>query len=196
MNRLDPLWPCGWSSDKPRASLSSRKIPAVAIAQHQMKNPSKEGLVGNLAVTCSKHAYDHDGIVALLPSGVDLLPHPSLLPRVYVRPVRCVKQNKCSRVMPLRGSCRNLANPRLHFCRNGGILPTTFASGTIMPSLNLQALPLEQLLPLPEVPEHYGPRDEEDVQVYEMVQEALAGPSKKYDTVADFMRALDAHVPA
>lgn len=65
-----------------------------------------------------------------------------------------------------------------------------------MTSLNLKALDPATLMPLPEVPESYGPRNEEDRRVYALVKEALdSGPGKKYDTVADFMRTLDARVP-
>lgn len=65
-----------------------------------------------------------------------------------------------------------------------------------MTSINLKSLDPAQLMPTPEIPESYGPRNGEDRRVYKLVKEALdAGPGKKYDTVADFMRTLDARVP-
>lgn len=64
-----------------------------------------------------------------------------------------------------------------------------------MAALKLTSIDPAQLMPTPEVPETYGPRNEEDVRVYKLVKEALdAGPGKKYDSVTDFMRALDARV--
>ncbi|WP_035057779.1 hypothetical protein [Andreprevotia chitinilytica] len=38
-----------------------------------------------------------------------------------------------------------------------------------MPALNLQALDPADLMPIPDVPESYGPRNEEDQRVYELV---------------------------
>jgi len=56
-----------------------------------------------------------------------------------------------------------------------------------MRSINLKALDPAELMPLPEVPESYGPRNEEDQEVYALIQEALAsGPGKRYASVADF----------
>lgn len=50
-------------------------------------------------------------------------------------------------------------------------------------------------MPTPEVPESYGPRNEEEARVYALVKEALeAGPGKTYDTVADFIAELRAGV--
>ena len=50
-------------------------------------------------------------------------------------------------------------------------------------------------MPLPEVPESYGPRNVEDMRIYTLVKEAIdGGPGKKYDTVSDFMRVLDARL--
>lgn len=65
-----------------------------------------------------------------------------------------------------------------------------------MSALNLHALPVEELMPLPDLPESYGPRNEEDLAVFALVKVGIAGPSTKYETVADFMRALDARMPA
>ncbi len=60
-----------------------------------------------------------------------------------------------------------------------------------MATLNLKSLDPADLMPAPEVPESYGPRNDEDVRVYAFVKEALnACPGTKYDSVEDFMRAL------
>jgi hypothetical protein len=65
-----------------------------------------------------------------------------------------------------------------------------------MATRNLKSIDPAQLLPTPEVPESYGPRNDEDLHVHQLVQEALdAGPGKKYATVADFIQALDTRVP-
>jgi hypothetical protein len=65
-----------------------------------------------------------------------------------------------------------------------------------MPSLNLKALDPAELMPIPDVPESYGPRDEEEQRIYELVMEGLeSGPGKVYATVDEFMRELDARVP-
>ncbi|NRR29085.1 hypothetical protein HSX11_02700 [Oxalobacteraceae bacterium] len=65
-----------------------------------------------------------------------------------------------------------------------------------MTSLNLKSIDPVQLLPTPDVPDSYGPRNEEDVRVYKLVKEAFdTGPGKKFDTVADFMSALDLRRP-
>ena len=65
-----------------------------------------------------------------------------------------------------------------------------------MATRKLKSIDPAQLLPTPEVPESYGPRNDEDLHVHQLVQEALdAGPGKKYDTVADFIQSLDARVP-
>lgn len=64
-----------------------------------------------------------------------------------------------------------------------------------MTSLDLNSIDPAHLMPTPEVPDSYGPRNEDDVRVYKLVKEALdAGPGRKYDTVADFMLALDARM--
>jgi hypothetical protein len=65
-----------------------------------------------------------------------------------------------------------------------------------MPALNLKDLDPAELMPLPDVPESYGPRDEEEQRIYDLVMEGIdSGPGITYDTVDDFMRALDARVP-
>lgn len=65
-----------------------------------------------------------------------------------------------------------------------------------MATRNLKSIDPALLLPTPEVPESYGPRNEEDLRVHQLIQEALdAGPGKKYATVADFIQALDIRVP-
>ncbi|MBV1777478.1 hypothetical protein KSF73_17305, partial [Burkholderiaceae bacterium DAT-1] len=56
---------------------------------------------------------------------------------------------------------------------------------TRMASLN--SLDPAELMPLPEVPESYGPRNEEDREVYALIQEALeSGPGTVYASVAEF----------
>ena len=65
-----------------------------------------------------------------------------------------------------------------------------------MPALNLKALDPAELMPLPDVPESYGPRNEEEQRIYDLVMEGIhSGPGTVYATVDDFMRALDARVP-
>lgn len=65
-----------------------------------------------------------------------------------------------------------------------------------MASHNLKSIDPAQLSPTPEVPECYGPRDDEDVRIHQLVRAALdAGPGKKYDTVASFIQALDVRAP-
>lgn len=44
-------------------------------------------------------------------------------------------------------------------------------------SLNLYTIDPAELLPLPEVPESYGPRNEEEVRVLELVKEGLESGS-------------------
>ncbi|MBJ7313355.1 hypothetical protein H7U20_24605 [Rugamonas sp. CCM 8940] len=52
------------------------------------------------------------------------------------------------------------------------------------------------LIPLPEVPDSYGPRDEEERRVHTLVKEALdSGPGKNYASVADFLAELRAGIP-
>ncbi len=51
-------------------------------------------------------------------------------------------------------------------------------------------------MPLPEMPESYGPRDDEELRIYNMVKEALdVGPGKAYASVADFIAELSASIP-
>jgi hypothetical protein len=65
-----------------------------------------------------------------------------------------------------------------------------------MSKLNLNSIDPADLMPTPEVPESYGPRNQEDVLVYTFVKEALdGGPGKKYDNVADFIAELRAGIP-
>lgn len=72
---------------------------------------------------------------------------------------------------------------------SGGIMRT-------MTALNLQSIDPAELMPTPEVPESYGPRNEEERRVHMLVQEALdAGPGKTYDHVADFIAELRAGIP-
>jgi hypothetical protein len=85
------------------------------------------------------------------------------------------------------GKTRLLLQAGLHFHRQ--------AYNRRMISRNLKSLDSAQMMPTPEVPDSYGPRNEADVHVYNLVKDALdAGPGKKYATVADFMRTLDARV--
>ena len=64
-----------------------------------------------------------------------------------------------------------------------------------MTSLDLKSLDPAQLMPTPEVPDSFGPRNQEDLRVYKLVKEAIdTGAGKKFDTVAEFMRALDIRV--
>lgn len=56
-----------------------------------------------------------------------------------------------------------------------------------MPAFNLKALDPADLMPLPEVPESYGPRSDEDREVCVLIQEAIdSGAGKQYATVADY----------
>lgn len=65
-----------------------------------------------------------------------------------------------------------------------------------MSKLNLKSIDPAELMPTPEVPESYGPRNQEDVLVYRFVKEALdGGPGKKYASVADFIAELRASIP-
>lgn len=51
-------------------------------------------------------------------------------------------------------------------------------------------------MPTPEVPESYGPRNDEERRVHTLIKEALdAGPGKTYDNVADFIADLRAGIP-
>jgi hypothetical protein len=63
-------------------------------------------------------------------------------------------------------------------------------------SLDLQSIDPADLLPLPEVPDRFGPRDEEERRVYALVKEALdSGPGKTYASVAEWMAELRASLP-
>ena len=64
-----------------------------------------------------------------------------------------------------------------------------------MTSLHLTSIDSAELLPLPETPESYGPRDQEELRVYNLVKEALdSGTGKTYTTVADFITELRANM--
>ncbi len=66
-----------------------------------------------------------------------------------------------------------------------------------MPSLNLHALDPAELMPLPDVPESYGPRNDEDREVYALINEALeSGPGKTYASVAEFAAEFRARLQA
>ncbi|MDC8758429.1 hypothetical protein [Janthinobacterium fluminis] len=65
-----------------------------------------------------------------------------------------------------------------------------------MTSLNLKAIDPAELMPLPEVPESYGPRNEEEKRVHALVKEALdSGPGKTYASVSDLVAELRAGIP-
>lgn len=65
-----------------------------------------------------------------------------------------------------------------------------------MTSINLKSIDPAELMPLPEVPESYGPRNEEERRVYKLVKEALdSGPGKTYASVADLIAELRAGIP-
>jgi len=59
-----------------------------------------------------------------------------------------------------------------------------------MPALNLKALDPAELMPLPDVPDRYGPRNEEEQRIYELVMEGLrSGPPIPVDDA--FFHELD-----
>lgn len=65
-----------------------------------------------------------------------------------------------------------------------------------MTSLDFKSIDPAELLPLPEVPDSYGPRDEEERRVYALVKEALdSSPGKTYASVAELMAELRASIP-
>ena len=65
-----------------------------------------------------------------------------------------------------------------------------------MKSLNLSAIDPAELVPAPEVPESYGPRNEEERRIYERVKEALdCDEGETYDTVADLIDELRRGIP-
>lgn len=64
-----------------------------------------------------------------------------------------------------------------------------------MSSLNLHTLDPAELMPLPEVPESYGPRNEEERRIYQLVQESLDAPGKTYASVADFIAEMRTSLP-
>ncbi|WP_035055805.1 hypothetical protein [Andreprevotia chitinilytica] len=56
-----------------------------------------------------------------------------------------------------------------------------------MPALNLKSLDPAELMPLPEIPESYGPRNEEEQRIDDLVMEGInSGPGKQYASVAEF----------
>jgi hypothetical protein len=64
-----------------------------------------------------------------------------------------------------------------------------------MTSLQLKSLDPAELMPTPEVPESYGPRNEEELRIYNLVKEGLdSGPGKTYASVADFIAELRANI--
>lgn len=60
-----------------------------------------------------------------------------------------------------------------------------------MTSLHLNTIDPAELMPTPEIPESFGPRNEEERRVYNLVKEALdSGPGKSYCSVAEFIADL------
>ena len=60
-----------------------------------------------------------------------------------------------------------------------------------MTPLNLKAIDPAELLPIPDIPESYGPRNEEDQRVYDLVMAGLnSRPAIPVDGA--FFRQLDA----
>ncbi|MBV1776277.1 hypothetical protein KSF73_11200 [Burkholderiaceae bacterium DAT-1] len=60
-----------------------------------------------------------------------------------------------------------------------------------MTSLNLKSLDPAELMPLPDVPDSYGPRDEEEQRIYDLVMEGMSsGTPIPVDDA--FFRELDA----
>ena len=60
-----------------------------------------------------------------------------------------------------------------------------------MKSLNLNAIDPAELMPSPEVPESYGPRNEEERRIYALIKEALDGDEGlSYETVDDLIDEL------
>lgn len=86
---------------------------------------------------------------------------------------------------------------RPHSARLNANIPIHFSlPKRIMSSLHLNAIDPAELMPLPELPESYGPRDDEELRIYNMVKEALdGGPGKTYASVADFIAELSASIP-
>jgi len=60
-----------------------------------------------------------------------------------------------------------------------------------MPTLNLTALDPAELAPIPDIPESYGPRNEEDERVLALVLEGLAS-GQPLPMDASFFDELDA----
>ncbi len=65
-----------------------------------------------------------------------------------------------------------------------------------MSSLNLHAIDPAELMPLPEDPDTYGPRNEEERRIYQLIKESLDSPSKTYASVADFIAEMRATLPS
>ncbi len=65
-----------------------------------------------------------------------------------------------------------------------------------MTSLRLHTLDPAELMPTPEVPESFGPRNEEERRVHGLIKEALdSGPGKTYGSVAEFIAELRTTIP-
>lgn len=65
-----------------------------------------------------------------------------------------------------------------------------------MKRLNLHTIDPAELLPAPAVPESYGPRDEEEQRVYDLVNEALdCGPGITYASIEELIAELRAAIP-
>ena len=64
-----------------------------------------------------------------------------------------------------------------------------------MTTLNLNAIDPAELMPLPETPDSFGPRDDEERQIYALIQEAMdSGPGKRYASVDDLAVELNARL--
>ena len=62
-----------------------------------------------------------------------------------------------------------------------------------MPSTNYQAIDPADLAPIPDVPDRYGPRNEEDERVLELVRRGLAsGPCIPVETLLADLDAIAA----
>jgi hypothetical protein len=60
-----------------------------------------------------------------------------------------------------------------------------------MKSLNPSDIDPAELVPTPDVPDSYGPRNEEERRIYDMLNEALDGDEgQSYETVADLIDEL------
>lgn len=61
-----------------------------------------------------------------------------------------------------------------------------------MSSLNLHTLDPAELMPLPDVPAQYGPRNEEEQRIYHLVKESFTASGKTYQSAGDLIAELRA----